>query len=54
MGAGAQRASGVFRQLFDLAHQDPAYMHSAPHNAQIGRPDEVRATRTPVVRWVRA
>ena len=47
-------AADVFRQLFELAHQDPEYMHHAPHNAQIGRPDEVRATRTPVVRWVKA
>ena len=47
-------AAEVFRQLFDLAHKDPEYMHNAPHNAQIGRPDEVRATRTPVVRWVKA
>ena len=47
-------AADVFRQLFDLAHKDPEYMHNAPHNAQIGRPDEVRATRTPVVRWEKA
>ena len=47
-------AADVFRQLYKLAHEDPEYMHSAPHNAQIGRPDEVRATRTPVVRWEKA
>ena len=44
-------AAGVFRRLYDLAHTDPAYMHAAPHNAQIGRPDEVRAARNPVLRW---
>ena len=26
-------------------------MHNAPHNAQIGQPDEVRAARKPVLRW---
>ena len=41
----------VFRKLYDLAHQDPEYMHNAPHNAQIGRPDEVRAARNPILRW---
>ena len=41
----------VFRKLFCLAHEDPEYMHNAPHNAQIGRPDEVRAARNPVLRW---
>ena len=44
-------AAEVFRQLYELGFKDPEFMHAAPHNAQIGRPDEVRATRTPVVRW---
>ena len=44
-------AAEVFRQLYELAHKDPEFMHSAPHNAQIGRPDEVRAARNPVLRW---
>ena len=44
-------AAEVFRRLYDLAHTDPEYMHSAPHNAQIGRPDEVRAARNPVLRF---
>ena len=44
-------AAEVFRQLYELGFKDPEYMHAAPHNAQIGRPDEVRATRTPVVRY---
>ena len=29
-------------------------MHNAPHNAQIGRPDEVRAARNPVLRYRKA
>ena len=44
-------AAEVFRKLYDLAHTDPEYMHAAPHNAQIGRPDEVRAARNPVLRF---
>ena len=44
-------AAEVFRQLYQLAHEDPELMHNAPHNAQIGRPDEVRAARKPVLRW---
>ncbi len=44
-------AAEVFRQLYELGYKDPAFMHAAPHNAQIGRPDEVRATRTPVLRY---
>ena len=47
-------AAEVFRSLYQLAYTDPEQMHSAPHNAQIGRPDEVRASRQPVLRWRRA
>ena len=41
----------VFRQLYELAHTDPEAMRTAPHNAQIGRPDEVQAARNPILRW---
>ncbi len=44
-------AAAVFCKLYELAKTDPDYMHAAPHNAQIGRPDEVRAARTPVLRY---
>ncbi|MDE7010531.1 MAG: aminomethyl-transferring glycine dehydrogenase subunit GcvPB [Oscillospiraceae bacterium] len=44
-------AADVFRQLSELARKDPEFMHAAPHNAQIGRPDEVRAARSPVLRY---
>ena len=47
-------AADVFRQLYDLGFKDPDYMHEAPHNAPIGRPDEVQAARHPVVRWQRS
>ncbi len=44
-------AAEVFRKLYDLGYSDPEYMHNAPHHAQIGRPDEVKAARNPVLRW---
>ena len=44
-------AADVLRKLYDLAHEDTEYMHNSPHNAQIGRPDEVKAARNPVLRY---
>ena len=43
--------ASVMRELYELARKDPEYMKSAPHNAQIGRPDEVQAARNPILRW---
>lgn len=40
-------------ELHALAHTDAEYMHNAPHNAQIKRPDEVQAARKPVLKYVR-
>lgn len=40
-------------ELHELAHKDADYMHHAPHNAQIKRPDEVLAARKPVLKYVR-
>ena len=48
------QAAEVFRKLFALGHENPEYMHGSPHNAPIGRPDEVRAARTPVLRYRRS
>ncbi len=45
------QAAEVFRQLYQLAYTDPEAMRTAPHNAQIGRPDEVQAARNPILRW---
>ena len=44
-------AAEVFRGLYELGYKDPDYMHNAPHNAQIGRPDEVMAARNPILRY---
>ena len=44
-------AAEVFRKLYALAQEDADYMHASPHHAQIGRPDEVQASRNPVLRY---
>ncbi len=44
-------AAEVFRELYALAMENPGYIHDSPHHAQIGRPDEVRASRNPVLRY---
>lgn len=44
-------AAEVFRELYTLAQENPGYTHESPHHAQIGRPDEVRASRTPILRY---
>ena len=45
------QAAEVFRKLYALGYEDPAYMHGAPHHAQIARPDEVKAAREPILRY---
>ena len=45
-------AADVFRSLYELGYKDPEYMHNAPHNGQIARPDEVKAARNPVLRYL--
>jgi glycine dehydrogenase subunit 2 len=42
----------AMREIYAKAHEDAEYLHSAPHNAVIGRPDEVGAARKPVVRYI--
>ncbi len=46
-------AAEVFREVYARGKTDPAYLHDAPHHAQIGRPDEVRASRNPVLRYTK-
>ena len=46
-----EHAAAVLRQLYQKAHDDAETMHTAPHHMPIGRPDEVKAARHPVVRW---
>ena len=42
----------VLHEIYDMAHADPDYLHGAPHDTVIGRPDEVEAARHPIVRYV--
>ncbi len=41
----------VMRMLHAQAYTDPDTLHAAPQHAQIGRPDDVKAARAPVVKW---
>ena len=41
------------KALKDMAVNDPEHLHSSPHNTCIGRPDEVKAARNPILRYER-
>ncbi len=41
----------VMRRIAEEAKSNPEVLHSAPHTAPIGRPDETRAARQPVVKY---
>ena len=47
-------AADVLKMLAQRAYDDPQAMHEAPHHTVIGRPDEVKAARHPVLRWTKA
>ena len=51
--ATLDEAAEVFRALYKQGFEDPETMKTAPHHAAIGRPDEVRAARNPILRWKR-
>ncbi|GHU17768.1 putative glycine dehydrogenase (decarboxylating) subunit 2 [Spirochaetia bacterium] len=42
----------AFLALYDQAAADPGSLHAAPVSTVIGRPDDVKAARQPVLRWV--
>jgi glycine dehydrogenase subunit 2 len=41
----------VMRQIAQEAKDNPEELHSAPHHTPVGRLDEVRAAREPILRW---
>ncbi len=41
----------AFRIIYEKACEHPEELHTAPHHATIGRPDEVKAARTPVINY---
>ncbi|MEA5050624.1 MAG: aminomethyl-transferring glycine dehydrogenase subunit GcvPB [Oscillospiraceae bacterium] len=46
-----EAAADAMREIFALAHSDPAALHAAPAATPIGRPDEVTAAREPRLRY---
>ncbi len=45
------QAAQVLRQLYQLAHDNPEALHQAPVSTPVGRLDDVRAARQPVLRY---
>src|SRR5262249_31097315 len=39
------------RVLLTIAEEDPQTLHDAPLTTPVSRPDEVKAAKTPVLRW---
>ncbi|MFO0969884.1 MAG: aminomethyl-transferring glycine dehydrogenase subunit GcvPB [Gemmataceae bacterium] len=37
--------------LIKIQGEDPDFLHNAPHNFVISRPDEIKAAKEPVLRW---
>ena len=37
--------------LCAIAQEDPQFLHDAPHTTPVSRPDEVKAAKTPVLKW---
>lgn len=44
-------AIAVFKEIYEKALANPESAHSAPLQTPIGRPDEVKAARTPIVKY---
>lgn len=44
-------AAQVFLDILDEAKTDPESLHHAPHDCAVGRPDEVTAARSPILRY---
>jgi glycine dehydrogenase subunit 2 len=44
-------AAAAFRSLYDEARKDPEKFHASPLRTVIGRPDDVKAARQPVLRY---
>ncbi|WP_139651050.1 aminomethyl-transferring glycine dehydrogenase subunit GcvPB [Raoultibacter phocaeensis] len=44
-------AAEAFRTIWHEAHESPGVLAEAPHTTRIGRPNEVQAARSPIVRW---
>ncbi|MEG0639103.1 MAG: aminomethyl-transferring glycine dehydrogenase subunit GcvPB [Clostridia bacterium] len=49
--AELDRVADLMLEILKQAERDPEAMHHTPHNAVIGRPDEVKAARNPILRY---
>ena len=48
----SQETLDHFAEVFiSVLKEEPAFLHEAPHDLAISRPDEVAATKQPVLRW---
>ncbi len=47
------RAADAMIAILNEIKSDPDSLHTAPHDAVIGRPDEVLAARRPILRWTK-
>jgi glycine dehydrogenase subunit 2 len=45
------RFADALLRIAEEAHTDPDLLHEAPHNAPVGRLDEVRAAKELILRW---
>lgn len=45
------QAAQIFLDILAEAKQDPERLHLAPYHCPVGRPDEVTAARTPILRY---
>ncbi|MBV8557108.1 MAG: aminomethyl-transferring glycine dehydrogenase subunit GcvPB [Planctomycetaceae bacterium] len=48
---GRETLETFAKVLRAIAEEDPAALHDAPHSTPISRPDEVKAAKTPVLKW---
>ena len=44
-------AVNIYIELYNKALSDPEYLHNAPHNCIIGRPDDTAAARNPILKY---
>lgn len=42
---------GFAQTLLKICEEDANFLHDAPHNLSISRPDEVKAAKEPILRW---
>ncbi len=46
-----EAVADIFKKVYEMALENPEQMHLCPQTTPIGRPDEVKAARNPIVRY---